>query len=186
MTKIIFSTVFVLSTILVFYLAPANASTYSQTAEFSVDLPVLLNEGNQLAGYVDFGVKFFSIENISVYASLIDDYWDNNENITIFIPGKNGSIGVSFYQSFPFPLTEITWENSDWDYLIAALTDGGTDFYFEVNQGSFGIQQVTFEVTGSAVPLPSTLFLLLPGIVGVVGARIFKSKQERKGQLKCL
>lgn len=165
---------------LLFQSPPSNSATYTQTAEFSFELPLQLNEGDQLSGFVDFGSPFTSIDNVSLYITLINDFWENGESIAILYPGKFGYIGMHFFHDMQMPLAQIILDESAWEYQIMALMDGSSDFFIEAIQGSVGIQQVTFEVKGTAVPLPSTVVLFASGIISFVGVRIIRPKSKRK------
>ena len=148
-----------------------SAATYTQMADFPGVLPEPISEGEKFYGFVDFGFSFAAIDNVSVYFQFVDDLLDPGEKLKFAFPFGRDWVHLFGENNTNASLSESSFFELETTALLVALMDGSSEFYVQMMTGSVDLQQVTFEVNGTAVPLPSTLLLLISGLGGLYGIR---------------
>ena len=148
-----------------------NAATYTQMADFPGVLPEPISEGEKFYGFVDFGFSFAAIDNVSVYFQFVDDLLDPGETLKFAFPFRRDWVHLFGENNTNASMNEFSFFELETTALLVALMDGSTEFYIQMTTGSIDLQQVKFEVIGTAVPLPSTLLLLISGLGGLYSIR---------------
>ena len=149
-----------------------SAATYTQMADFPGVLPEPISEGEKFYGFVDFGFSFAAIDNVSVYFQFADDLFGPGERLKFAFPfGRDWVHLFGENDTTDAYMSEFSFFELETTALLSSLMDGSTEFYVQMMTGSVDLQQVTFEVNGTAVPLPSTLLLLISGLGGLYGIR---------------
>jgi hypothetical protein len=173
MKKLVLFTLCVCSILI---LSPASvlyAATYTQMADFPGVLPKTISGGDKLYGFVDFEFSFAAIDNVSVYFQFGEDLFDPGERLKFAFPYPSTVDWVHLFEenTTNASFSEFSFFEFETAAFLAALMDGSTEFYIQMTSGSIDLQQVTFEVSGTAVPLPSTLLLFISGLGGLYGIR---------------
>ena len=153
--------------------AMVYAATYTQSADFPGVLPEPISAGEKFYGSVDFGFSFAAVDNVSLYFQFVDDLFDPGERLKFAFPYPFTVDWVHLFgeNNTNASMSEFSFFELETTALLSALMDGSTEFYIEMTSGSIDLQQVTFEVNGTAVPLPSTLLLLISGLGGLYSIR---------------
>jgi len=171
MKKLVLFTLCVFSILIISSASVVFAATYTQMADFPGVLPKTISGGDKLYGFVDFEFSFAAIDNVSVYFQFSEDLFDPGERLKFAFPFRRDWVHLFGENNTNASMTEFSFFEFETTALLVALMDGSTEFYIQMTPGSIDLQQVTFEVSGTAVPLPSTLLLFVSGLGGLYGIK---------------
>jgi hypothetical protein len=171
MKRLVLFTLCVFSILIISTASVVYAATYTQTADFPGVLPRTISGDDKLYGFVDFGFSFAAIDNVSVYFQFVDDLFDPGERLKFAFPFERDWVHLFEENNTDASRSGFSFFELETTALLVALMDGSTEFYIQMTPGSIDLQQVTFEVNGTAVPLPSTLLLLISGLGGLHAIR---------------
>ena len=149
----------------------AYAATFTQIAELQGQSPIEMDQGEQLPGFVDFGFEFETIENVSINIFFAGDLFDPGEALKFFFPSRLGIVGLTGSNDTNSAMDEFQFFEMETTLLLVALMDGSTDFFLKMVTGNTGVEQVSFDVTGTTAPLPSALLLFISGLMGLYGMK---------------